>query len=318
MNLKEEAPNSGELRSVIFGACKNSMYGTSENSLGCDVFQMTENDNKLALSIEDTAFLRIMDSEVYRDEGNSWVAPLPFRVPRQVLPNNREQVLNRFHSLQHTLKKKPEMEKQFVAFMKKILENDHAELIKLHIPAYLYLRAIDSDGNCNVGFVLGRAKLAPQHKPTIPQLELCAAVLVVEIADLIRQEIDLRLEAVRFYCDSKVVLGPEQWFYVPTELNPADHASRGVSASQLNDSAWLKGPPFLSKPYTFLQKEQESYELVSPFLTITLKSRKAFPSDNMMKVPTGSCLHLTWIKGLPGTLIEAFLSHRGFCIHFVL
>ncbi len=61
-------------------------------------------------------------------------------------------------------------------------------------------------GNSNVGFVLGKAKLAPQYKPTIPRLELCVAVLAVEIADLIRHEIDLRLDAIRFYCDSKVVL----------------------------------------------------------------------------------------------------------------
>ncbi len=121
-----------------------------------------------------------------------------------------------------------------------------------------YLRAVDNDGNSNVGFVLGIAKLAPQHKPTIPHLELCVAVLAVEIADLIRHEIDLRLDAIGFYCNSKVVLGyihnetkrfyvyvhnrvlrirqssrPEQWFYVSTELNPADHASRGVATSQL-------------------------------------------------------------------------------------
>ncbi|KAL0149700.1 hypothetical protein M9458_054983 [Cirrhinus mrigala] len=90
MNLKEEVPYSREPKGVIFGACKNGMHRTSENSLGCDVFQRTENENELALSTEDTTFLRIMDSEVYRDEGNSWVAPLPFRAPRQVLPNNRE------------------------------------------------------------------------------------------------------------------------------------------------------------------------------------------------------------------------------------
>lgn len=157
------------------------------------------------------------------------------------------------------------------------------------IGAVAYLRVIDHDGNSNVGFVLGKAKLAPQHKPTIPRLELCAAVLAVEIADLIRHEMDLRLDAVRFYCDSKVVLGyihnetkcfyvyvhnrvqrirqstkPEQWVYVPTELNPADHASRGVAASQLNNSTWLKGPPFLSKPYTCLQEEPESYKLICP------------------------------------------------------
>lgn len=146
------------------------------------------------------------------------------------------------------------------------------------ISAVAYPRAVDSDGNSNVGFVLDKAKLAPQHKPTIPRLELYAAVMVVEIADLIRHEIDLRLDVIRFYCESQVVLGyiynetkcfmcictTEQWFYVPTELNPADHASRGVAASQLNDSAWLKGPLFLSKPYTFLQVEQGSYEVVCP------------------------------------------------------
>lgn len=157
------------------------------------------------------------------------------------------------------------------------------------IGAVAYLRVIDHDGSSNVGFVLGKAKLAPQHKPTIPRLELCAAVLAVEIADLIRHEMDLRLDAVRFYCDSKVVFGyihnetkrfyvyvhnrvqrirqstkPEQWVYVPTELNPADHASRGVAASQLNNSTWLRGPPFLSKPYTCLQEEPESYKLVCP------------------------------------------------------
>lgn len=33
-----------------------------------------------------------------------------------------------------------------------------------------YLRAITSDGQCRVGFVLGKAKLASQPEPTIPRL----------------------------------------------------------------------------------------------------------------------------------------------------
>lgn len=64
---------------------------------------------------------------------------------------------------------------------------------------------------------------------------------------------------------------PEQWIYVPTELNPADHTSRGVTASKLNESSWLKGPQFLSKPCTFLQEEQESYELVCPECDIEVR-----------------------------------------------
>lgn len=54
---------------------------------------------------------------------------------------------------------------------------------------------------------MGKAKLALQSAPTIPRLELCAAVLAVELADLIQDELDLRLDAVKSYTDSKVVLG---------------------------------------------------------------------------------------------------------------
>lgn len=96
--------------------------------LGQAVFNTTENDNKPAPSIEDATFLKIMDASVYRNEDNSWVAPLPFREPRQPLPNNKEQVVNRFKSLERTLKRKPEMQKQYVAFMDKIFANGHAEV----------------------------------------------------------------------------------------------------------------------------------------------------------------------------------------------
>ncbi len=65
-----------------------------------------------------------MDTNVYRNDANSWVAPLPFREPRQRLPNNKEQVVNRFTCLQRTLKRKPE----YVAFMEKIFSNGHAEV----------------------------------------------------------------------------------------------------------------------------------------------------------------------------------------------
>lgn len=39
----------------------------------------------------------------------------------------------------------------------------------------------DEDGQINIGFVLGKAKLTPPAEPTIPRLELCVAVLAVEI-----------------------------------------------------------------------------------------------------------------------------------------
>ncbi len=75
------------------------------------------------------------------------------------------------------------------------------------IAAVAYLRVIDGDGSCEVGFVLGKAKLAPLSAHTIPRLELGAAVLAVEVAELIQNELDITPNAVEFYSDSKVVLG---------------------------------------------------------------------------------------------------------------
>ncbi|KAJ8012428.1 hypothetical protein DPEC_G00042670 [Dallia pectoralis] len=38
---------------------------------------------------------------------------------------------------------------------------------------------------------------------------------------------------------------PQQWRYVPTNENPADHASRGLTAGEFLSSTWLTGPKFL-------------------------------------------------------------------------
>lgn len=55
--------------------------------------------------------------------------------------------------------------------------------------------------------MLGKVKLSPCPEPSIPFLELCGAVLAVEMADHILDELDYKPNAVRHYCNSKVVLG---------------------------------------------------------------------------------------------------------------
>lgn len=115
------------------------------------------------------------------------------------------------------------------------------------IEVFAYLKVTDQDGRSEVGFVLGKAKLEPVKETTIPRLELCAAVLAVEIAETVVSSIDLPMDFVTFYSDSKVVLGYSnneqirlyvyvsnrvqgmrqatslhQWKYIPSELNPAD------------------------------------------------------------------------------------------------
>ena len=42
---------------------------------------------------------------------------------------------------------------------------------------------------------------------------------------------------------------PNQWRYVTSALNPADDATRGLTASNLScDSRWIRGPEFLFLP----------------------------------------------------------------------
>ncbi len=71
---------------------------TKTDNLGCAVFHKTPEDDKPGLSMEDRAFLEMMDSDVFQDSANSWVTPLPFRSPRSRLPNNRDQALKRLTS----------------------------------------------------------------------------------------------------------------------------------------------------------------------------------------------------------------------------
>ncbi|KAF4088022.1 hypothetical protein AMELA_G00078480 [Ameiurus melas] len=155
------------------------------------------------------------------------------------------------------------------------------------IGAVAYLQALTDEGETKVGFVLRKAKLSPRPSPSIPCLELCGAVLAVELADHILDELDYNPNAVKYYCDSKVVLGynhnefrrffiyvhnrvqwirqstsSDQWNYVPMDQNPADLVTSSVAASQLNDTKWFTGPSFLYKlPQT---QEREFFEQVNP------------------------------------------------------
>ncbi|KAK2895109.1 hypothetical protein Q8A73_014597 [Channa argus] len=129
----------------------------------------------------------------------------------------------------------------------------------------------------------------PQSNHTIPRLELCAAVLAVEVAEQIAQELDSELDSLDFYTDSKVVLEyicnetrrfyvyvsnrvqrirkfsrPEQWRYVPTSLNPADVATRSVPAIRLTETSWLTGPAFLRDSVSYSAAEEAPFDLVCP------------------------------------------------------
>ncbi|XP_061185158.1 uncharacterized protein LOC133193208 [Saccostrea echinata] len=155
------------------------------------------------------------------------------------------------------------------------------------VAACAYIRGMTVDEKISVGFVFGKCKVAPRSGHTIPRLELCASVLAVELGEMLSKELDLPLEDITYYSDSKVVLGylsnerrsfyvyvcnrvsrirksssPRQWNYVTTDENPADQGTRGLLPEQLCDSLWLKGPDFLKGNTNHFQNE--SFSLVNP------------------------------------------------------
>lgn len=157
------------------------------------------------------------------------------------------------------------------------------------IAAVSYIRTVHDEGS-HLGFVLGKAKVAPLHGHTIPKLELCAAVLAVEIAGLVTDNLDEDFNVVKFYTDSKVTLGyihnqsrrfyvyvenrvdrirkltvPAQWNFVPTSLNPADQGTRSLPADQLRGCSWLHGPKdFIDRNSNDYNSSEEPHSLISP------------------------------------------------------
>jgi hypothetical protein len=69
-----------------------------------------------------------------------------------------------------------------------------------------YIRTLNKD-SLAVGFLLGKAKVAPSNDHTIPRLELWAAVIAVELAEITKEQLNFKKEDFHFYSDSRVVLG---------------------------------------------------------------------------------------------------------------
>lgn len=127
-------------------------------------------------------------------------------------------------------------------------------------------------------FIMGKARVAPLKPVTIPRMELTAATVAARVDKMMQAELELAvpLEPSIFWTDSTSVLkyinnettrfptfvanritairaASEviQWKYVNTALNPADCASRGISASMfLKNKTWISGPDFLTQPET--------------------------------------------------------------------
>ena len=151
--------------------------------------------------------------------------------------------------------------------------HNFADVSQFALGAVSYLRMVDLTDNAYCSFLMGKSRLAHIKPMTVPRLELSAAVLAVQVDEILRSELEIPLHQSVFWMDSTTVLQyirnesarfhtfvsnrltvihehsePCQWRYVNSELNPADEASRGLTVdTMIQNSRWLTGPEFLTK-----------------------------------------------------------------------
>nr|XP_027213272.1 uncharacterized protein LOC113806347 [Penaeus vannamei] len=134
-----------------------------------------------------------------------------------------------------------------------------------------YLRVTLEDNSVYINLIMAKSRLAPLKGSTIPRLELAGALEAVRLDKILTKELEIPLEISVYWVDSQIVLWylnssdkrfqtyvanrvgkildhteVSQWRYVPSEENPGDDASRGMSASDLlRNDRWVHGPNFL-------------------------------------------------------------------------
>ena len=160
----------------------------------------------------------------------------------------------------------------------KIELHGFADASKEAYAAVIFTRATYPSGPPSIELVVSKSKVTPLAARSIPQLELCGANLLAKLMTTTRQTLKIPIEDVYAYTDSTIVLAwldgqtkryciysanriastvnllpTKCWRHVPTMQNPADAASRGLSALELKDHPlWWHGPPWLkTQPVTF-------------------------------------------------------------------
>jgi hypothetical protein len=192
-------------------------------------------------------------------------------------------------------------------YQKVLWRSDPSE--PLSIKAYgavIYIRVTDFSDKHYTNILCSKVRIAPIKTITIPRLELCAALLLAELTNKVKNALDINFNNCFLWSDSSIVLAwiqsppnkfetfianrisqiqrlsdKDQWRHVTSNQNPADIASRSMDPIQLKSSdLWFHGPPFLSKNSSEWTNSHVNNDISLPEIaTINLTSSCFKPSE---------------------------------------
>ena len=115
----------------------------------------------------------------------------------------------------------------------------------------------DNTKQTETSFIISKCKVTPLKSLSVPKLELEAAIIGIQLLKTVQKETRLKIHDTHFWTDSRVVLDwivskkkqklfvanrireihdsskSNQWHYIPTNQNPADHGTRGLEPEEL-------------------------------------------------------------------------------------
>ena len=128
-------------------------------------------------------------------------------------------------------------------------------------------------GNVTARLIMSKSRLAPLKAVSIPRLELLGALVTLRLTRQVCSTLKIPTNGVTYWVDSMNVgywiqgqsreykpfiayrvgeihefSASNQWRYVPTDVNPADLGTRGLTVDELaSTDLWWNGPEFLKK-----------------------------------------------------------------------
>lgn len=187
--------------------------------------------------------------------------------------------------------------------------------------AYLsYLNS--STGDSTSTLIYSKIRVAPIKKTSVPNLELRAALIGKRSVNFLREQLDITLDRVVLWTDATTVL---QWInmseilprfvqnrvseirrtpnltinHVPGKQNPADIASRGMSALNLkNSKEWWMGPSWLPHESQWPKPPAYTESHTTPALAVNKSHHGTFLTDSFKKIRSSWDAYVKIIRGL--------------------